>query len=448
VAAAPRGGGVVVRVAVIGGGVAGLSAAYALAGRCQVHLFEASPQGGGHSHTVTVEEGGTSFPVDMGFIVFNRRNYPGFSSLIDDLGVATAPSSMGFSVHDPVNGFEYGGERFAGLVARRANVVDGRFWHVLAGVWRLSRAGRAELRSGVQRTLAEFVRASRLSPAFVDLYLLPMAAAIWSMPRQRAADLPAATLLAFFDQHGLLDLVDRPSWETIRGGARSYVEALLARLARRGARLHLGTPVAQVRREVRGVVVATAAGAAARFDHVILAVHSDQALAMLADPTPAERSVLGAIRYRPSDVVLHDDASLLPRRRAAWASWNVRLDDGEGIGVTYLMNHLQPLPTTTPWCVTLNRTDKVDPARIRHRATMAHPQLDMAAVGAQRRWSVVSGRRGIHYCGAYWRHGFHEDGWWSGQRAAAAVLEHAGGARAAGAAAAGAVAPAAGAAVG
>jgi predicted NAD/FAD-binding protein len=412
-----------VKIAVVGAGISGLAAAWELAGRHEVHVFEAAPQVGGHAYTVEVEERGLRFPVDMGFIVYNRRNYPGFCRLLDELGVETAESSMGFSASDPATGFEYSGENLSSLLARRANLVDPRFWGIVAGAWRFWRAGTRELASalasGHRRTLGDFVRESRLPRSFVDLYLRPMAGAIWSMPTERVLDFPAATLLTFFRQHGLLDLRDRPAWRTVRGGAKRYVEAVTARL---DATLHLATPVQSIRRLDPGVEI-RAAGETVRFDQVVLALHSDQALAALADPTPAEREVLGVIRYRSSDVVLHDDASLLPRRRRAWSSWNVQIGETEDIGITYLMNLLQPLPTATPWCVTLNRTAAIDPSRIRHRVSFAHPQLDMAAVAAQERWSEVSGPRDTHYCGAYWRYGFHEDGLWSGQRAAQSVAQ-------------------------
>lgn len=409
------------RVAVIGAGISGLAAAWALSGRHEVHVFEAAPRAGGHAYTVDVEEGGLRFPVDMGFIVYNRRNYPGLCGMFDELGVETAASSMSFGASDPASGFEYSGETLASLIARRANLVDPRFWQIAFGAYRFWKAGTRELEEGRRRTLEEFARESRLPRAFVDLYLRPMAGAIWSMPTEEVRSFPAATLLAFFRNHGLLDLIDRPQWRTVRGGSRRYVEALLARL---DATLHLGTPLRSVRRLGEKVELRVGRDGAvqpARFDQVILALHSDQALALLADPTPAEQEILGAIRYRPSEVVLHRDRSLLPRRKKAWASWNVRLDGAQGIGVTYLMNLLQPLPTEIPWCVTLNRTELIDPALVRYREIFSHPQLDSAAIAAQERWGEISGVRGTHYCGAYWRFGFHEDGLWSGERAAEAL---------------------------
>ena len=334
---------------------------------------------------------------------------------------------MGFSVSCPETGFEYSGERLSGLLARPANAADPRLWAVVRGQLRFARAGGDELASGRERPLADFAAAAGLPPAFLRWYLQPMAGAIWSMPPADVPAMSARTLLAFFQQHGLLDLADRPRWRTVVGGSRRYVDRLVATLP---AHLHLGTPVARVRR-VAGGVELFAGGATTRFDHVVLALHSDQALGLLADPLPGEAAALAAIRYRDNDVLLHSDTALLPRRRAAGASWNVRADGGAGIGVTYWMNALQPLAgATRTWCVTLNRTAAIDPAKIVHRARFAHPQLDAGAVAAQEGWEAVSGVGGVHYAGAWWRHGFHEDGMWSGVRAAAAVRAQARGAAA------------------
>lgn len=408
------------RVAVVGSGIAGLMAARSLDRQADVHLFEAAPRPGGHAWTVEVEDGGARHAIDIGFIVYNRRNYPRFSALLDDLDVPTAPTSMSVSVTIPTTGFEYGAETVSGLLARRANLVDPRFWGIVAGQWRFARAGARALADGTSESVGELCRRLRLPRAFVDLYLLPMAGAIWSAPAAAMNDLPAATLLAFFRQHGLLNLLDRPPWRTVVGGSARYVDALLSRL--RGT-LHAGTPVRGVHREPGGVRLATESGDA-RFDRVVLATHSDQALRLLAEPSAAEREILGAIRYRPNDVVLHRDRSLMPRRRGAWAAWNVRLDGGDaaGVGVTYWMNRLQPLATPSDWCVTLNRTERIDPETIAFRTRLDHPRLDAAAVAAQARWQEIDGAGGVHYAGAYWRWGFHEDGAWSGARAAGAAL--------------------------
>jgi predicted NAD/FAD-binding protein len=408
-----------VRIAVVGGGVAGLVAARELAGSGHaVTLFEREARAGGHARTVEVDEDGRRFSVDLGFLVYNERNYPLFSRLLAELGVATAPSSMGFAVEEPASGFLLSGDRPAALFARRRNLVDPRFWRIAAAQLAFARAGRRELASGGQRPLAEFAAAARLPRDFVALYLLPMAGAIWSMPPADVLDFPAATLLRFFDNHGLLTLADRPAWRTVLGGSRRYVEALVARSR---FRLVAGARVSALRRPAGGGVELTVDGERLGFERVVVATHADQALALLADPSPAEREVLGAFRYRDNEVVLHDDESLLPPPRAR-ASWNVRLgDDAAGIGVTYLLNKLQPLPAKRAWCVTLNRTAEIDPARIRHRVVFAHPQLDGAAIRAQARWPEISGPRDTFFAGAAWRYGFHEDGAWSGERAAAAV---------------------------
>jgi len=413
------------RVAVVGAGISGLMAARELAREHEVWLFERAPQAGGHAHTVEVEEEGVGrFAVDLGFLVYNRRNYPTFSGLLDELAVETAPASMGFAVEEPASGFLLSGDRPAALVARRANLVDPRFWRVVLGQRRFAAAGARELERPSGKSLGDFAAAARLPRDFVRLYLLPMSGAIWSMPPERCLDFPAAALLAFFRNHGLLTLADRPAWRTVVGGSRRYVDALVAALAATGrVRLRCGARVEQVVRPAGGGVELLGAGERIGFDRAVLAPHADQALALLRDPSAAEREVLGAIRYRENDVVLHDDRRLLPRLERAWASWNVRLDDPRApIGVTYLLNKLQPLPAKRPWCVTLNRTEAIDPERIRRRVAFAHPQFDAAALAAQRRWSEISGPRDTFYAGAYWRHGFHEDGAWSGLRAAAAVM--------------------------
>ncbi|GMU66771.1 MAG: amine oxidase [Acidobacteriota bacterium] len=407
------------RIAVVGGGIAGLVAARELARAGHgVTLFERERRPGGHAATVEVEDAGVRFPVDLGFLVYNERNYPLFARLLAELGVATAPSSMGFAVEDPATGFLLSGDRAGALFARRRNLVDPRFWRVAAGQLAFARAGRRELAAGRLRPLAELVREARLPRDFVELYLLPMAGAIWSMAPADVLDFPAAALVRFFDNHGLLTLLDRPAWRTVAGGSRRYVEALVATS---GFALAAGARVTAVRRPAGGGVELAVDGERLGFHRLVLATHADQALALLADPTPVEREVLGAFRYRDNEVVLHDDASLLPPPRAR-ASWNVRLGgDDAGIGVTYLLNKLQPLPVTRPWCVTLNRTAEIDPARIRHRTVFAHPQLDRAAIEAQGRWREISGPRDTFYAGAAWRYGFHEDGAWSGVRAAAAA---------------------------
>lgn len=415
------------RVAVLGAGIAGLTAAHELArwGGAEVHLFDAAPRAGGHACTVDVEENGATFPVDLGFIVYNERNYPLFSRLLGELGVETAASAMGFSVSDRASGIEYSGESALAMLAAPGNALKPAFWSMLRDLGRFFRAGRAALASPRTETLAAFCDRAGLGESFRRLFLRPMAGAIWSMPRREIDAFPAHTLLRFFHNHGLLAAGGRPAWRTVMGGSRAYVTALLETLTARGVGVHLGAAVETVDRRAssgRGVTLRVA-GQASRFDEVVLACHSDTALALLADADARERSVLGAIRYRAQDVVLHRDASLLPRRRRAWASWNVATGGPEGdpIAITYWMNRLQPLPTATPWLVTLNQSERIDPAAVWCRCAFAHPQLDLAAIAAQARWEEISGRRHTHFAGAYWRYGFHEDGAWSGARAAAGL---------------------------
>ena len=407
------------RIAVVGAGISGLVAARELARSGEVWLFDRAPRAGGHACTVEVETPDAGrVALDIGFLVFNRRSYPVLTRLFSDLGVATAPSSMGFAVEDPGSGFVVSGESLGSLLARRRNLVDPRFWKIAAGQLRFARAGQRELARPSGRSLGEFARAASLPRAFVELDLSPMAGALWSMPPQRTLDFPAASLLRFFANHGLLTLRDRPAWRTVAGGSRRYVDALLAAFP---GEVRLGVDLGGLRRTETGVELAID-GERARFDRVALAVHSDQALALHAEPTAAERQVLGAIGYRANETVLHDDPRAMPRRRRAWTSWNVRLaHPGEGIPITYWINRLQPLATRHDYFVTLNRSAEIDPARVLHRVVFAHPQFDAAAVAAPERWGEIDGGGGVHYAGAYWRHGFHEDGAWSGERAARAL---------------------------
>lgn len=368
-----------------------------------------------------VEEQGKRFPIDMGFIVYNQRNYPYFNQMLEELQVPTAPSTMGFAVYSKPGGFQFSGEGLEGLLGHRRNLMSLRFWRLIKGILRFHRAGRQALEakgfdSHTQPTLAEFCDREGISDLTRKNFLAPMAGAIWSMSRRDAMDFPALSLLSFFEQHGLLSVGHRPLWRTVVGGSRRYVTALVESL---DAQIHLNATVVRVQRTPDHVKVFVN-GESCYFDQVIIATHSDRALSILSQPSRSEREILSAIRTRDSEVVLHCDRRFLPSNPRVWASWNVALDKDprEGIGVTYLMNKLQPLPSSTPWCVTLNSGQEIDPNLIQHRVSFAHPQLDAAAILAQQRWKEISGRQRTHYCGAYWRYGFHEDGAWSGRRAA------------------------------
>ena len=400
------------RIAVAGSGVSGLVSAWLLAAHHEVVLFEADDRPGGHTNTVDVALPSGDYAVDTGFIVCNDRTYPNFLRLLDELGVATQPSDMTFSVSCERTGLEWAGTDLNGVFAQRANAVRPRFLRMLADVARFGRLGQRRLRSSGEGedlgTLADFVAEHRFSAAFVDLYLVPLGASIWSAEPAAFDQYPLRPLLAFLDHHGLLDLRTRPQWMTVSGGSRTYVRAITAEL---GDRVRLGCPVERVTRSEDKVEVASRAGTEV-FDHVVVAGHSDQALALLGDPTPAEQEVLGAIRYVANEATLHTDRAMLPRSPRAWAAWNYHrlAGDQDQVAVTYDMNRLQRLGAAEPICVTLNRHADIDPATVLARIDYAHPVYDPPSDAARRRRDEISGRNRTSYVGAYWHNGFHEDG--------------------------------------
>lgn len=407
------------KIAVIGGGVSGLTAAWRLHGRHEVTLFEREGRLGGHAHTVEVEVGGARVAVDVGFIVFNRQNYPKFSAMLDELGVIARPSTMSFGVADARSGLEYNATDLDGLFAQRRNLLRPAFWGMIRDVFRFFGAARALARDPdpPDETFAEFLRRSGFGAEFVDRHVLPMCAALWSTGVAGAGRLPARFVCAFFDNHAFLQATGRPPWLTIAGGARVYVDALTARL---GSRVRRGAGARKVRRDERGVEVFAGAGAE-RFDRVVLAVPSDVALGLLEAPTAAERAVLGAFSWQPNDVVLHTDASVMPRARRAWAAWNFHLPAAPAAAptVTYWMNALQGLRTAEPLFVTLNRTAEIRAEKILARFHFRHPVFDRGAAAAQSRRREISGRHRTAYAGAWWGYGFHEDGARSAHEAAA-----------------------------
>jgi uncharacterized protein len=411
----PRGS----RIAVVGGGVSGLVAAHLLHREHQVTVFEAGAYAGGHTNTIEVETARGPLAVDTGFIVFNDRNYPRFEALLGELGVASQPSQMSFGVSD--GDFEYASTSANGLYAKRSHLVSPTFQRMIADVPRFQRRARELLSSPGEPSLREWLEGLGLSDAFVERVIVPQAAAVWSADPEQMWTFPARFLVEFFDNHGMLGLRGRPRWQTVSGGSKRYVEALSAPFA---DRIRLSTPVRAIERLGDGVDVTPAGGVPERFDEVVIAAHADQALAMLADPTPAEREILGAFPYQANEAVLHTDRGLLPRRRRAWASWNYHLlPEGSPPGpatVTYHMNRLQSLDADEDYCVTLNRTEAIDPERIIRRIAYAHPVYTVEGQAAQRRYDEIGGGR-THFCGAYWGWGFHEDGVASAHRAAAAA---------------------------
>jgi len=426
------------RVAVIGSGISGLSVAWSLAERTNVTLFEAGSHFGGHTHTVDLclptPDGQITHGVDTGFLVYNERTYPQLIRLFETLGVETVPSEMSFSVQAADAGLEWSGSDLNGVFAQRRNLLNPRFVTMLAQVLRFNRLATALARQGTVEQLAQpvgdFLDEHRFGSAFRDWYFLPMIACIWSCPTEQMLRFPVATLIRFCDNHGLIQVAGRPPWRTVRGGARHYVRKMLPRIADK----RLNTPVRGVRRVppagdtgagLAGVWVSTDHGSE-RFDEVVLACHSDQALALVADPTPAEREVLGAIRYHPNRALLHTDHSLLPRRRRAWASWNYeRSLDGKGdnsaVCLHYLLNRLQPLPWATPVLVSLNPIREPRPGSVHREIEYAHPVFDQAAIDAQQRLPGIQGQAHTWFCGAWTRYGFHEDGLTSGLAVVAAL---------------------------
>ncbi|QEC49580.1 FAD-dependent oxidoreductase [Baekduia soli] len=407
------------KIAVIGAGVSGLVAAHALHVDHDVRVYEAGAYAGGHTNTISVQDRDGMLDVDTGFIVFNTRNYPNFERLLGRLGVASQDSDMSFGVGDDAGDFEYASTSVNGLFAKRSHLASPRFARMVLDVRRFQRAARELLASDADPSLAEWLEAQRFSRDFIDRLIVPQAAAVWSARPEQMATFPARFLIQFFDNHGMLELRDRPRWRTVQGGSRRYVDALIAPFAERIA---LSTPVTALERDEDGVTVTAAGREPERYDHVVLALHADQALAILgAGATRAERELLGAFPYQPNEAVLHTDRGLLPRRRRAWASWNYHLC-GSPTGrptVTYHMNRLQSLPAEHQWCVTLNRTEAIDPARIVRTIQYAHPVYTLEGARAQARVGEISGGRGrTHYCGAYWGWGFHEDGVVSGLRVA------------------------------
>jgi predicted NAD/FAD-binding protein len=400
------------KVAIVGAGIAGNVAARELCRDHDVTVFEAGGHVGGHTHTHEIEVDGTQVRVDTGFIVFNRRTYPLFDALLGELGVASQESSMSFSVRCEASGLEYNGTSLDGLFAQRRNLLRPSFLGMLADILRFNReAPRLLERRGGERPLGEVIDEAGYGRAFREHYLVPMGAAIWSTDPARMLAFPARFFIRFLHNHGMLTVDERPVWRTVTGGSARYVERLVAPFRER---IRLRTPVESVRRVPGGVLVQPSGAAPIRFDAVFLACHSDQALRLLADPTPEERCVLGAIGYSTNEAVLHTDARLLPRARRAWAAWNYhRLPEPAApVALTYNMNILQRLETPRPLLVTLNRVDGIDPRRVLRRMTYHHPLFTPAAVAAQARHASLDRDR-TFYCGAYWRFGFHEDGMWS-----------------------------------
>ncbi|HEY4144561.1 NAD(P)/FAD-dependent oxidoreductase [Pinirhizobacter sp.] len=397
------------RIAVVGSGIAGLASAWELSRSHEVTLFEQASYLGGHTHTHEVRVAGVHHVVDTGFIVHNRAHYPLLSALFDELGVATRPTTMSFSVRNEGSGLEYNAAHLRGLFCQSRNLLSPAFWGMLRDLARFYREAPALLdTTGPGPTLGEFLDSEGYGAAFRDDHLVPMASALWSSPSRQILGFPARYLVQFMVNHQMLDLGNRPQWRVVEGGSSSYIKAMRQRWH---VRERLNCAVLAVRRLDEGVELELRDGTE-RFDHVVLACHSDQALHMLADPDFREREILGALPYQVNDTVLHTDASVLPRRRRAWAAWNAHVgpEANDPCTVSYCMNLLQGIASAEPLIVTLNRTDAIDPARILRRMHYSHPVQTHAAVAAKARKHEIQGKRNTWFAGAYWGWGFHEDG--------------------------------------
>ncbi len=406
------------KIAVVGSGISGLVAAHTLRDRHEVHLFESADRLGGHAHTADVETGGRLIAVDTGFIVYNEQTYPGFVALLRELAIETQPTEMSFGVVCERTGVAWASRGLSSVLARPGNLLRREFRDMLRELPRFNREASQLLDSNDGKaSLGEWLTGRGFSPGFRDLYLRPIGAAIWSASPGDFLDFPASTFARFLHNHQLLRTKNFLPWRTVVGGSRSYVKAIADRLS---GRIHLNHSVRSVVRSIAGVRLLFADGHDRTFDRVVLATHSDQSLWLLANPTRDEVRVLSAIRYRENDAILHTDDTILGSAKRASASWNYRVtaDARPRVLVTYDMNRLQSIPNQQRLLVTLNAEDRIDPAKVLSRETYHHPVFDSDTIAAQSRFDAIDGGGGVHFCGAYWRYGFHEDGLWSAKRVA------------------------------
>lgn len=401
------------KIAIIGAGISGLLTAYLLNRKHDVTLFEAGKYLGGHTHTKLVQSGSKKFPVNTGFIVFNDWTYPNFIKLMDQIGVKSEASDMSFSVRDENTGLEYNGTSLNSLFAQRRNLMKPSFWFMIKDILRFNKQTVDMLATDSvpeDQTLGDFVKEHGYSDRFVNHYLVPMGAAIWSASVEVMMDFPIRFFLKFFNNHGMLSVDDRPQWRVISGGSESYIEPLIESFKNK---IQLNSPIASVKRSNSGVSLTTFSGEESHFDQVVFACHSNQALGILESPTQQEDEVLSAIPYQNNEVVLHTDKRLMPKRKLAWAAWNYHIPQrlSEHAMVTYHMNTLQNFhDAPDDFMVTLNRTAEIAPGKIIDKYNYAHPVFTMDGIAAQKKHHEISDKNRTHFCGAYWFNGFHEDG--------------------------------------
>jgi uncharacterized protein len=398
------------KIAIIGTGIAGNVAALNLHKEHDITVFEANKHIGGHSHTHDLEWGGKHYTVDTGFIVFNYKTYPHFTRLLKELDVAVQPSNMSFSVKCEHSGLEYNGNTLNTMFAQRRNLFNPAFYRMLSDILRFNREAPLLLGADNNKlSLGEYLSKNKYGSKFIQQYLIPMGAAIWSADPKQMYAFPASFFIRFFDNHGLLSVSDRPQWYVIQGGSREYVRKLTAPFSHR---IRTQSSVESIVRHSDHVSIKVVGEAVENFDQVFIATHSDQALRMLKDASVAEREVLAAIPYQSNEAVLHTDASVLPKRQLAWASWNYHLlaNDQQRVPVTYNMNILQGINAPVQFCVTLNNSAAINPDKIIKSINYDHPQFSPQGIAAQQHQQEINGVNRTYFCGAYWRYGFHEDG--------------------------------------
>lgn len=407
------------RIAIVGAGISGLVCAYLLSQRHDIVVYEAGDHIGGHTNTIDVETQHGVIPVDTGFIVYNESNYPLFTRLLDQLKVESQPSIMSFAVSCERSGLEYNGSSINQLFAKRSSILSLGHWKMIRDIARFNRDAERLQEEGDAVTVAEYARENNFSDSFLEHYLIPIGASIWSCPSGTFRGFPIRFVIDFLRNHGMLQINDRPEWRVIKGGSKQYIGPLTQPFR---DCIQLNTPVSRVERDGDGVTVSLHSGAAERFDQVVLACHSDQALRLLAETSELERELLSAFPYQLNETVLHTDESLLPKRRRAWGSWNYRIrsDSSDAVAITYNMNMLQSISSRTQYCVTLNETDRIDPSKVIRRFRYHHPIFTLERDAAQARHEELVGNNRTSFCGAYWGYGFHEDGVRSGVR----VAEH------------------------
>ena len=400
------------KIAIVGSGISGLTCAYILHKDHDITLFEKNDYIGGHTHTHDIEYGGDIWPVDSGFIVYNERTYPNFIKLLDQLGVERQLTRMGFSVKSEKNDLEYAGHSLNGLFAQRSNLFRPSFLSMLRSMWRFNSEAPVDIESLVPDiTLGEYLTSKNYPEEFIKHYIIPIGAAIWSTAPHKMMNIPAIFFIRFFENHGLLQILDRPNWWVIKGGSKRYVERMVHGFE---DKIRLNSPVKNVKREKDIVTVHFGPDGQniETFDTIIFATHSDQSLAMLEMPTLKERDILSSIKYQKNKALLHFDESILPRRKTAWSSWNYLLDENQEspVALTYNMNILQSLRSKRIFCVSLNSNDMVDESKIIKRLSYDHPLFTVSSIEAQKRKYEISGKNNTYYSGAYWKNGFHEDG--------------------------------------